>query len=233
VVDLRLMQMDVSVKVKTSTGEFITLPTTIQYRVIEDEAAASFYEVYDPKAAITSLVQNEVKATASTMTLDAVFNSRDVIKASVRDKLTEVMTAYGFEIVDVLIDNPDVPEALEAAFNDVTAAKQRQLAAGADAEALKITMVGEANAEAQSLTIKAGAIVEFRETVAAGNALAVIRMTEGTTIPHSQALWYLTLVDTNDAVRDAAGKGATVVVATGRPNDGLYATLDGHVPTAA
>lgn len=232
-VDLRLMQKDVEVKVKTKTGEFITLPVTIQYRVLAGKAYESFYEVFDVVAMITSLVLNEVKATAATMTLDEVFDSRDVIKTAVQDKLTDKMGGYGYAIIDVLIDNPSVPETIEAAFNDVTAAKQRQLAATADAEALRIRMVGEATAEGQSLTIKAESIVGFRETVAAGNALAVLRMTEGTTIPHSQALMYLTLVDTNDAVRDAAGKGATVVVATGRPQDGLYATLDGHLPAAA
>lgn len=225
-VDLQILRVEVEADIKTSGNEFMTLPVTVLYRAIPDRAHDAFYEVEEPEEAIASLVQNEVKSTASGMTLQEIFDSRDRIKDAVEETLTEKLAGYGYEAKEVVIDNPEVPEELEAAFNNVTVAEQSQKAATAEAEALRIKMEGEARAEAASLKIKGEAINAFRSTIAEGNAVAVIKMTEGTNVSHSAAFDYLATIDRHDAIRDAAAKGAIVVVATGTPTDGLYATLN-------
>ena len=221
-VDLMIQQIEAKAEIKTSGNEFMTLPVTVLYRVIPERAHDAYYEVDDPEAAIEALIQNEVKSTASGMSLQEIFDSRDRIRLAVEETLTDKLASYGYEVDEVVIDNPIVPKALMTAFNDVTAATQRQRAATADAEALRIKMVGEANAEAESTEIKADAIVNFRNTIAEGNAEAIQKMTEGTNLSHSAILDYFTVVDNNDAVRDAASKGATIVVATGRQTDALF-----------
>jgi regulator of protease activity HflC (stomatin/prohibitin superfamily) len=223
-ITLQIQEIKVETDIKTSSNEFILLPVKVFVRVLKDKVDLAYYEVEKPKAAIASLVQNEVKSFAAGMSLQEIFDSRDTIKTAVQTALAERLADFGYEITEVVIDNPVVPESLQKAFNNVTAAQQEQQAATAQAEALRIKMVGEANAEAESLRIKAGAIVGYRDTLAEGNAEAIRKMIGDTGLRPETILDFLAITDTNDAVRDAAGKkGTTVVVATGNPRDGLYA----------
>lgn len=224
-VDLQILRAEFAAAIKTKSNEFITLPVTVMYQAIPARAHDAYYEVEEPEEMISSLVQNTVKAQAATMTLAQIFDSRDEIQAAVEDVLAEKLAGYGHRAAEVVIDNPIVPDELMVAFNGVTVAAQQREAAQAQADALRIRMVGEAEAEAASLEIKGKSAVQFRTTIAEGNATAVLKMTEGTNLSHDSAFGLLGQFDRNDAIRDAAGKGATVVVATGNPSDGLYAGL--------
>ena len=222
--NLQIQEIKVKTDIKTSSNEFIVLPVKVFTRVLQDKVELAYYEIENPSAAIASLVQNEVKSIAAGMSLQEIFDSRDTIKQAVLSSLTERLADFGYEITEVVIDNPVVPEKLQEAFNNVTAAQQEQAAATARAEALKIQMVGEATAEAESLRIKATAIVTYRDTLAEGNAAAIEKMVGGTGLSPETVLRFFSVTDTNDAVRDAAGKkGTTIVVATGTPSDALYA----------
>ncbi len=226
-VDLSQKQQTSTVGVKSAKNEFLSLPVTVRYRVDPAKVYEAYYMVQAKQIEniIESIVLNAVKSVASGMTMDEIFAATSQIKDQVEGQLSERFSPLGLIIEDVLVDDPKVPTEIMSAFNDVVAATQRKLSAERDAEALRIKMMGEAEAEAGSLEIKAKALVSFRDTIASGNAAAIAAMTEGTGLTSGDVLHYFIVVDTNDAVRDAAGKGATVVVATGRPNDALYAGI--------
>lgn len=222
---LQIQQMEAHVKVKTQDNVFVTLPVTVQYRIQETNVRQAHYEIENPGAAIEALVLNEVKTTAAGMALDDVFASRDHIQDEVKNTLGDELGRYGYEIINVVVDNPALSAELETSFNSVMAAQREQDAATMLAEATRIKMVGEATAEAASLDIKGRAIVSFRNTIAEGNAEAIQKMTADTDLSGNSALRYFEVTDSNDAIRDAAGKGATIVVATPTAQDGLYATM--------
>lgn len=223
---LQIQQMEAQVKVKTNDNVFVTLPVTVQYRAQEQNVREAYYEIEDPAKAIEVLVLNEVKSTAAEMVLEDVFASRDRVQDAVKATLGEQLGRYGYEIINVVVDNPTLSPELENSFNSVMAAQRQQDAARMEAEAMRIKMEGEATAEAASLRIKGDAIVHFRNTIAAGNADAVRVMIEGTDLTGDAVLRYFEVTDVNDAIRDAAAKGATIVVATPNARDGLYATLN-------
>ncbi len=226
---LQIQQMEAQVKVKTNDNVFVTLPVTVQYRVQEQNVREAYYEIEDPAKAIEVLVLNEVKSTAAEMVLEDVFASRDRVQDAVKNTLGEQLGGYGYEIINVVVDNPSLSVELENSYNSVMAAQRKQDAARGEAEATRIKMEGEATAEAASLRIKGDAIVHFRNTIAAGNADAVRIMTEGTDLTGRSVLEYFMVTDGNDAIRDAAGKGATIVISTPNAQDGLYATLNNGV----
>ena len=228
---LQIQQMEAHVKVKTRDNVFVTLPVTVQSRVQEEKVREAYYEIDEPAEAIQALVLNEVKTTAADMELEDVFASRDHIQDAVKTTLGAELGKYGYEIINVVVDNPTLSPELEASYNSVMAAQRKQDAAKGEAEATRIRMEGEANAEAASLRIKGEAIVHFRTTIADGNADAIIRMTAGTDLRGDAVLRYFEITDINDAIRDAAAKGATIVVATPNAQDGLYAALkNGNAP---
>lgn len=228
-VSLQIQQFKADVQVKTRDNVFVRLPVTIQYRVQEAKVREAYYELEDPEGAIEALVLNEVKSISANMELEDVFSSRDRVQQAVQQSLQNELGGYGYQIINAVVDNPQLSGELEASFNSVMAAQRAQDAATMQAEATRIQMVGEATAEAASLEIKAKAISNFRNTIAAGNAAAITTMVEGTDLTGRSALEYFMVTDSNDAIRDAAGKGATIVVATPNANDGLYASLNGSL----
>lgn len=223
--ELWIVDLTENIKVKTSDNVFVTLPVTVQYRVQQDKVKEAYYELEDPEAIITGLVLNEVKSTSAAMRLEDIFSSRDRIEIGVKEMLEERLGAYGYEIVNVVVDNPELSGELEQSYNNVMAAMRLQEAATAEAAALRIKAVGEATANADGLKINAEAQVAYRDTIAAGNAAAIQTMTEGTDLSAQAALHYFMVTDSNDAIRDAAGKGATVVVSSPNPSDKLLSVL--------
>jgi regulator of protease activity HflC (stomatin/prohibitin superfamily) len=225
---LQIQELREDVKVKTKDNVFVTLPVSVQCAVQEQKVMEAYYELEEPEDVITSLVLNDVKSLAAGMELEDVFTTRDQLAQGVQTSLQEKLSEYGYQIVNLVVDNPTLSPDLEESFNNVMAAQREQDAATARAEALRIQLVGEAQANADGLEINARAQVAYRNTLAEGYAEAVRRMTDGTSLDHSEILRFFMATDGNDAIRDASGKGATVVVATSSPGDALYSLLPAH-----
>lgn len=226
VMSLQLQQIREDVKVKTSDNVFVTLPVAVQYRVQADKVKEAHYELEEPEKIIVALVLNDIKSTAAEMPLEAVFKSRDQLEQGVKSTLVEKLGSYGYEVDTVVVDNPMLSPELEASFNNVTAAQREQDAATAQAEALRIRQVGEARANAEGLKINAEAQVAYRNTIAEGNADAILKMKGETNLDESEILRFFMVTDGNDAIRDAShNSGTTIVVASPSHTDGLYAAL--------
>ena len=220
VVNLEQFLIKVNSEVKTKGDQIVILPVVATLKVIPTAASTSVYEVEDPKEAITALISNEVKATAATMTLDAIYEDRGSITTAILEALGETITTYGFEVRQVVIDNPDVGDELKIAYNSVAVAEKGKQAATAEGEALRIKLVAEAEAKGAALEIAGEAYIKNRAKIAKGNSEALKEMTGDTGLTAVQALNLLVAIDSNNAVRDAAGnKGTTVVVATGNQID--------------
>jgi regulator of protease activity HflC (stomatin/prohibitin superfamily) len=97
-----------------------------------------------------------------------VFASQSSIAAAVKQELDVDMSAFGFEIVNVLVTDI-VPDAkVKAAMNDINAAQREQVAANARGEAEKILVVKKAEAEAESKALQGQGIANQRRAIIEG-----------------------------------------------------------------
>jgi len=78
--------------------------------------------------------------------------------------------------VDLVIDDPELPQTTQTALNGIREAEWGRRAAEHEAEAQRVRMVGEARAEAESTLLKAKALAGFRMEIAEGNAAAIAVM---------------------------------------------------------
>ena len=62
IANLRIQQLDVDVETKTQDNVFINTKVSIQYRVIEDQVADSFYKLERPETQIESYVFDTVRS---------------------------------------------------------------------------------------------------------------------------------------------------------------------------
>ena len=220
-VNLKIQEVKDNVGVKTSDNAFIRFPVAVQFRIIEDKVQAAFYELDQPIQQIKSFVLNIIRSKAAGMTMADLYTSRDDIAVAVEQDLKNKLQSFGYEIVTVLVDEPEPSKEVADAFNRVIAAKREQEAAIAEAEALRIRKVGEAKANAESLKLTAQAYVEQRKTIAEGIGDAMKEIRDGLQNVSDQViLEYFAGIDERDAIRDAAkGKGSIIVFTNSKNND--------------
>lgn len=213
---LKIWQVVAPVGVKSKDNAFLNIPVKVQLKIKPEKAREAFYELREAEKQIIAYVENYMRAQANTMEMDLIFSSKDEFKTAIQNHLKEKFERYGYEIVDVLVDDPQPSDELKKAFDKVLAAKRDQEASELEKTAIKNRIVGKAQAEAESLVLKATAYVTMRTTMAEGNSAAIKKFCgdeDGLDISHSEALAYFAGLDSRDAIRDASqGKGSVIVI---------------------
>ncbi len=212
---LQTRQIALQLGVKSRDNAFVTMPISLQYRVIPLAVKAAFYELHNPEGQIESYVATEARAVAATKTFDQLYTDRDEFTQTVRESLDEAMNAYGYEIRAVLIDDPRPTTEMIAAFNEVLASQRRLEAAQNDGEAEKIKRTKSAEASAAAMAITARGIAESRSIIAEGNARALAAFRADTTLTDADAMAFMMEINRLEALRDAASHGGRTVLVTG------------------
>ena len=201
--DLRITELSEAVTVKSKDNAFVSVPVKVQYQVISEKAEQAFYQLANAKEQIVSYIINVVRSTATELTMQEIFKSKDKFEQDVNVALNQQFNDFGFKVVNVLVDDPQPSKEVIGSFNRVIASEREKEAATNEAEAIRIKMVGKAEAEAQSLTLKAKAYVEQRRTIAEGMKGIV---------NDADLAAYLVGIDWRDTVRDAAEKGSVILI---------------------
>lgn len=212
---LQTKQIALQLGVKSRDNAFVTMPISLQYRVIPNAVQAAFYELQNPEKQIEAYVATEARAVAAAKTFDQLYTDRDEFTRTVRESLDEAMNGYGYEIRAVLIDDPRPTEEMISAFNEVLSSQRRLEAAENDGEAEKIKRTKSAQASAAAMTITASGIAESRSIIAEGNAKALAAFRADTTLTDNDAMTFMMDINRLEALRDAATHGGRTVLVTG------------------
>lgn len=212
-VNLQLQEIYANVSVKTSDNSFMVLPVKVQYRASSTPQGAvrAHYELEDPERQMSSYVLNNVRQTASGMTMVELYQNRDSIEGQVQSALQERFKQYGFSIENVLVDEPQPSDEVRDAFNRVIASEREKEAALNIAEAKRIELVGIAKAEKESKKLQGEGVAEMREAIARGMDHAMKTLVSaGLTEAEALSL----LMDTNrlDTLSSAATHGNMIIV---------------------
>jgi len=233
-INLQIRELRATIGSRTKDESFLDLPIATQFRVIGDDndtIKKAFYELEDPEEQLNSYINNIARSAINTMTVSELYSNKNQLEKDIKDELNSEFSKFGYEIVNVLIDDPILAQELITASNRVLAAEKEKFAAMNEAEALKIKLVGEAEAEKSSLKLKAEAFSSYRAITAQGNIEAMqvmlgkkITNADGKLVDNPEyepisfdekdVLDFFLHVDTNEAIRSASKSGATVVVST-------------------
>lgn len=212
-INLKIQEINDKVGVKTRDNAFLTFPVAVQFKVAPDKVKEAFYELENPVEQITSYVLNLVRSKAASMTMDEVYTNKDDINEEVELTLKDQMNKFGYEIVRILVDEPQPSKEVADSFNRVVAAQREQEAAKAEAAALRIKLVGEAEANAESLKLQAQAYVHQRNTLAEGISDAMQQLRDGLQgVSDKEILQYFADIDYRDAIRDASKNPGTLII---------------------
>ena len=176
--NLRIQQLDVIIDTKTLDNVFIRMKVSVQYQVIAEQVADSFYRLENPENQITSYVFDVVRAEVPKLKLDDVFVRKDDVAIAVKGELQEAMQSYGYDIIKALVTDIDPDEQVKHAMNRINAAEREKTAAEYESEAQKIRIVAVAKAEAESKKLQGQGIADQRREIAAGLVESVKMLNE-------------------------------------------------------
>lgn len=211
---MQVLMLKINVTLVTTDKAVLIVPVTVQYCVKaenEESIKLAFYRLSEVEEQIGAYLENEARAAGGKMSMSEIFQSTQEIRAAIKEALDVKFEEYGFDIIDAQVTDPQPSEKVKESFDDVIASKQRAEAAKNDAEAKKVKMVGEAQAESESVKIKVLTFKEQREAIA-DTVKGIVEQLKGTGIDPNRALSYLEGIDMRDTIRDASANSGTVIL---------------------
>lgn len=163
-VSTKVQQYREDLRTKSKDDVFVQVPIEMQLRVTNTQKYV--YETNNPVGQISTIISAAVKEQASKMDFAELYEAReeisDKVKASVGQQITDT---YGVEIVDIIVDEPKAPEAIERSYNEVRASERELTATNNRSEAEKIRMVKEAEGRRAAAALLGKGIAEQRAAI--------------------------------------------------------------------
>lgn len=209
--DLRIVEIKDKVEVKTADNAFVLMPVALMIQVIEERVEDAYYKLANPIGQVKTWALNALRSSAADLKLDQLYQDREHLERAIQAAVAERMMGYGYEIAGVLVDQPAVSDEVQTSFNRVVASQRELEAARQEAEAIKVKMVGEARAEAESQELRAQGLAKARKILADSLSEAISQAKDhGIT---QESIMHL-LLETNrlDAIRASAEHGKLVVM---------------------
>jgi regulator of protease activity HflC (stomatin/prohibitin superfamily) len=167
-VSMRVRELNVEVKTKTSDNVFVDLLIAVQFYVTKEKVWEAFYKLTNPLAQMESFVFDTVRAKVPHMKLDEVFEKKEDIADDIEAKLGNIMPEFGYFIKTALI-NDIVPDSkVAAAMNEINAQERMRVAAEHKGEAEKILVVKAAEADAKSKELSGVGVANQRMAIVKG-----------------------------------------------------------------
>lgn len=212
-VSMNIQEIKMTLELKTQDNLFIQYPVIVQYKVTD--AVKATYELEDSKKQILSYISNLVRSEVGKRTFLELYAVRDELQNEVQHVLAEKIGGYGFEIVDVLVNEPIPTEEVQAAYNSVTSSERKKEAAKNIAEARKIELVEEAKAQKESKKLQGEGISAQRTAIAEGFKEATESIANSLGISSEMAVLMILQLNKFDTIRDAANGHGTIIITDG------------------
>jgi regulator of protease activity HflC (stomatin/prohibitin superfamily) len=102
-ISLRVQELNVRLESKTKDNVFVIVNVSVQYQAIREKIYNAFYVLSDLQIQMQAYVFDVVRAALCTMTLDHAFESKEEISTHLKSHLQDIMTTYGFTILNALV----------------------------------------------------------------------------------------------------------------------------------
>lgn len=215
IMNLRVQQLDVSIETKTKDDVFVNLQVSVQYSVGRQMVKEAFYSMDNAKNQIASYVFDDVRAEVPKLELDDVFAKKDDIAIAVQQNIADSMDQYGFNIIRALITDIDPDHKVKESMNRINAAKREREAALEEAEAKKIRIVKEAEAEAESKRLSGEGIAQQRLEIVRGFKESVEDFKKSLdNVTHEEIMQFVLMTQYFDTIKDigANSKNSSILM---------------------
>lgn len=212
-VSLNIQSISTDLSLKTKDNLFIKYPIKVQYQVLDPVKAN--YELDSPKEQILGYVANLVRTEVGQRSFLELYNSRDELQLAIEETLSEKLESFGFKIVAILVEEPIPTEDVQASYNSVTASEREKEAARNVAEARKIQVIAEAEAQKESKRLQGEGIAAQRDAIGKGLVDSIENISKTFGISSAMATAMILQLNKLDTLRDVShNKGSVIVIDT-------------------
>ena len=214
-VSLRVLQLDVTIETKTLDDVFVNLQVSVQYSVKRQMVKEAYYSLDNPKNQISAYIFDDVRAEVPKLELDDVFAKKDDIAVAVQRNIANSMDEYGYSIIKALITDIDPDHMVKESMNRINAAKRGKEAALEEAEANKIRIIKEAEAEAESKRLSGEGIAQQRLEIVRGFKESVEDFKKSLDqVTHEEIMQFVLMTQYFDTIKDigANSKNSSILM---------------------
>jgi len=206
--NLKIQQLDVDVETKTRDNVFVNAKVSVQYQIIREKVAESYYKLENPRMQIESYVFDVVRSEIPKLILDDVFSNKDAVAESIKLALEDSMEGFGYSIKNSLITDLQPEISVKNAMNRINATEREKSAASNEAEAQKIKLVRIAEADAESKRLQGEGLANQRMEIAKGIKESIKTIKE-CGVDEEEVMTLLLVTQHYDAIQDIAKNSDT------------------------
>ncbi len=223
----RVRELEINIESKTKDDVFVNLIVAVQFFVHETEDAvkAAHYKLTNPMQQISSYVFDVVRALVPEMPVDSVFSEKEKIALAVKERLEGTVEAFGFTILQALVNDIQPDPEVKKAMNMVNASARLKEAARNEAEAKKIRVIAEAEAEARAKELQGVGIARQRLAIARGLKESVDACSEAGISPE-EATRMVLLTQHYDTVTAVGTRSASTIMMVPYSPTGMSSVSD-------
>lgn len=202
-VNLRVQQIDVTVETKSFDDVFVNLQVSVQYQIGIEKVKDAYYSLDNPHNQISAYIFDDVRSEVPKLELDDVFAKKEDIALAVQENISESMQVYGYTIIKALITDIDPDHKVKESMNRINAAKREKEAALQEAEAKKIRIIKEAEAEAEAKRLSGEGIAQQRLEIVRGFKESVQDFQSSLqTVTHEEVMQFVLMTQYFDTIKD-------------------------------
>ena len=165
---LRVSQLDIRLETKTLDNVFVTVVASTQFRIDPGNVATAYYELQNPAAQLRSYVEDALRSAIPMLTLDDAFARKDNVALEVQNTVGNEMHRFGFNVVKTLITTSDPSKQVKEAMDSINAAQRNKEATRQKAEANRIAIEMQAQADAEKTRLQGEGQANYRREIANG-----------------------------------------------------------------
>jgi regulator of protease activity HflC (stomatin/prohibitin superfamily) len=169
----------------------------------------------NPRNQISSFIFDDVRAEVPRLDLDDVFAKKEDIALAVQQNIHESMKEYGYDIIKALITDIDPDHKVKDAMNRINAAKRDREAALEEGEGLKIKIIKQAEAEAESKRLSGEGVAKQRMEIVRGFKESVQDFKKSLdTVTHEEIMQFVLMTQYFDTIKDigANSKNSSILM---------------------
>lgn len=202
-VNLRVQQLDVEIETKTKDDVFVHLQVSVQYKISRTSIKEAYYSLDNARNQIASYIFDDVRAEVPKLELDDVFAKKEDIAIAVQQNISESMNEYGFVIIKALVTDINPDAKVKESMNRINAAKREKEAASEEGEAMKIKIIKEAEADAESKRLSGHGIAQQRLEIVRGFKESIEDFKKSVEqVSHEEVMQFVLMTQYFDTIRE-------------------------------
>src|SRR5947209_2970710 len=210
-VSLQVEQLNLQLETKTKDNVFVHVKLSVQYKVgdSDEQVKDANDKLDDPEVQMESYAFDVVRSHLPSLDLDEAYQDADQMAQHIKDRLSEAMAQYGYEIVKALVTNIEPGQKVKDAMDNINAARRNQEAANAQGEGDKTLRIKKAEAEKESMRLQGEGVAEQRKAITEGLKASVEQLAEAAGVEPKEAMALVSLTQYMDMLREVASAART------------------------